>query len=358
MKVIFFIVIILIFSCSRKTDDYSSATPVEIPKEQKTPVELLIVKKGKLIPYIQASGIVNGVHEVWIISETSGIITSSNLKLGSYIEKNEIVLRVENDLAKLKLDLTNQQYISSKLDFEGNKKSFESGNISRSQYNSSLINLLTAENNYEISKKIFESTSMKSPIKGFVATKDRTLTPGNYISSGAKVAKIIDNSSFVMQINLGQGQIDLINTGSEVEITINIGYEDLLYTGIVEAIGAGSNIESGSFPVIIKWKTKNGNSKLKSGMSAKAIIKTSSETETIVVPDRALIKRGEQNYVFIEQDDSALLIEVSAGNSFGGKTIINSGLNPDDKLIISSLNTINEGSKIVGSIVGTTKDWK
>lgn len=357
MKILI-ILIILITACSRSADGYTSATQVDTSEEKNIPVEVLTVEKGRLIPYIQVSGIVSGIQEVWVISETSGIITDSNLKLGQYVTREDTLLSIENDLSKLNLELSYQQYMASKLDFEGNKKSFNSGNISRSQYNTSLVNLLSAESNYEISKKNFESTFIKSPISGFVAITERSLTPGNFISNGVRVARIIDYSSYVMEVSLGQGQVDLIAVGSEAEIVINIGYTDLMYTGVISEIGAGSDPSTGSFPVLIKWNIESNNSKLKSGMSATASIKTITETESIIVPDRAIIKRGVETYVFIAIEDSALIKQVSTGNSFGGKTVIKSGLKSGEKLIISSLNSINDGSGILGKTIGSTQDWK
>lgn len=352
------LIFILIFSCSRDADTYSSATQAVNPEEQSISVELLTVDKGKFIPYIQASGIVNGAQEVWVISETSGIITSSNLKLGRYVNQNQVLLTVENELAKLKLDLTYQQYNASKLDYEGNKKSYESGNISRSQYNSSLISLLSAENSYEISKKAYQSTFIKSPITGFVATSDRSLSPGNFISNGIKVARIVDNSSYIMEVKLGQGQVDLIEVGSITELVINIGYTDLKYSGIIAEIGVASDPATGSFPVLVQWKADGEDLKLKSGMSANASIQTIDSARSLIVPDRAIVKRVNKNYVFTENNGSALLKEVTLGNTFGGKTVIKAGLETGEKLIISSLNTLNNGSKITGRTVGSTQDWK
>lgn len=357
-KITAVLAVIFLYSCSRGVDGYSSATQPAIPEKKAIPVEILIIEKGKLIPYIQASGIVNGVHEVWIISETSGIITSSTLKLGNYVNKNQLLLTVENELSKLKLELTFQQYNASKLDFEGNKKSYESGNISRSQYNNSLINLLSAENNYEISKKAYQSTFIKSPISGLVATTDRSLTPGNYISNGTKVARIIDNSSYIMEIKLGQGQVDLIDVGSIAELKINIGYRDLTYSGTITEIGAGSDPDTGSFPVLIKWKANEDTIKLKSGMSATASIKTIDTVKTFVIPDRAVIDRDNKKYVFIVNSGKASLRQVALGNTFGGKTVITTGLKAGEELIISSLNKLNNGSEITSRVVGSTKDWK
>lgn len=354
----FFLLIIAAISCSEKNTDGLSELISNKNENQTIAVETLTVSKGKLLPYITASGLVKGANEAWAVSETQGIILNSYVSLGDRVNKNDIIAKIESDIQKLNMNLAKQNLESLRLDYNGNKKSYESGNISRSQYDKIKYQLLLAENQYKIAKRNYDLTSIRVPIKGLVAVIDSDLTPGNYLFPGTKILKIIDISSYKVELYLGEGQISSIEVGAKAEITVTRDFTTYKYQGEVTSVGAGSDLNTGSFPVIVEWQDIPENSTLKSGISAKVKIETRKDLSEIIIPTSSIIPKNKSNFVFLNIDNKVTKREIEVTRNFGGMSVLSNGLSLGDELIISRLSNIKEGDKITTTNRGLSRDWQ
>lgn len=355
------IIIISIFflSCrnSNETDEVSNATWNAEIELRPLSVEVLEVSKGQLIPYIEASGVIYGSKEAWVISESQGKITDLKVSLGQIVKKNDIILKVEDNLAQLNKDLALQQYEASQFDFQAIEKSYQSGGFSKSDYNTARTNVLQAQANFELANKRYNDTTIRAPFDGSIAQLDNNLTIGNYLNPGMAVAKIIDTSSMKMEISLGERQVNLIEPGLEalVNITSLNAAEDINAT--VQAIGSGSDSSTGSFPVLLSWNNKTSSS-IRSGLSAKVQIKTLEKNRSIIIPSSAIVIRNRKRAVIIAQEEKSLLRFIETGESLGGHTVVNSGLDEGELLIVSALSSLGEDYEVKTTVVGTTGDWR
>lgn len=362
-KVILGITIILfLFSCSGAgenagTDEVTTASWDQGDELLSVAVEVLEVSKGRLVPFVEASGTISGIREAWVISETQGPITNMQVSLGQKVKKDDILLAVENELQKLNRDLAMQQYESARLDFQAIENSYKSGGTSRSDYNAAKTRLLQANSAYETAADTYENTFIKAPFDGSVALLDSDLTVGSYISPGVRVASIIDTTSMKMEVSLGERQIGLIETGQEVSLEIISQSDREPISAVVEAIGAGSESTTGSFPVLVTWENKD-NGSMRSGLSAKVLIENRKEIEEIVIPSSALVVRDRKTSVIIAQDGQTVIREVETGEALGGHTIVKEGLDVGELLIVSALSSLGNGNEVETSLAGKTGDWR
>lgn len=319
-------------------------------------VEVLEVTEGKLIPYVEASGIIKGIREAWVVSAAQGQITSMDVALGGEVEEGQVLLTVENDLQKLNRDLALQQYESTRLDFQALESSYKKGGLSRSDYNSARTRLLQAETSWRAAEKSYGDTLLKAPFSGNVAQLDSSLVAGATLSPGTPVALIIDRSSMKMEIALGERQIGLIEKGQKALLTVSSSGSASV-EAVVAAIGTGSESATGSFPVIITWKS-NIDDTMRSGLSAKVLMENTAEEPQIIIPSSALIVRNRKESVITAVDGRAVIKEVVTGESLGGNTVVKEGLAPGEKLVVSALSSLGDNYLIETSEIGKTGDWR
>lgn len=338
-------------------DSNSAATQTYDKDLLPVAVEALTVSEGKLIPFIEASGIIYGTKEAWAVSETQGQIIEMKVIPGQKVLEGDVLLKVEDKLAKLNRDLALQQYESSKLDFEAIETSYKSGGFSRTDYNNARSRLLQAETAYESAAKAFKDTAIRAPFDGSVAVVDSKLSVGNYLSPGTPVARIIDISSMRMEIAVGERQVSLIKTGIKAEVTLSTGFREQIIEAKVEAIGAGTDLETGSFPVLIRWENNAGD-QLRSGLSAKVSIQTIDETKQIIIPSSAIVMREGKESVIVDENDKSVIRPIEIGETLGGYSVVSKGLEKDEILIVSALSSLGMDYPIKSTIVGTTGDWR
>lgn len=349
-------IILHLLSCSEETDTTASTTWKVDDSERVFAVESLLLTKGNLYPKVKASGLISGIREAYIISETKGIIKSVNFEIGDFIDRDTTLLEVDSSIAQLSLNQAKEQYDSAKLDLISTEKFYKKGTASLSDLTRARSSANGAQVIYETALKAVKDSSIKPPIAGDVAWKESGITQGNYINPGQKVAKVVDLSSIRVEISLGERQIGLIKEGSPVEITVkSIKGDNRLY-GEVIAIAAGSDQSTGSFKVVVLAENTIKED-LKAGLSCSVEIDTAVSTLEYMVPTSSIVERSNKTYIFIERNGIAEPIEVLIREVAGNNTTIDIDIEDNSQVIISGLSSIKPGVKVKTTNIGKTGEW-
>ena len=350
--------LLLLVSCGGSQDGVSSASWQADPvAEVAVAVEALEVTRGKLYPAVEAAGIISGIREAYVVSETTGIIEDVGFEIGERVNEGDLLLRVDDTIRKLSMEQARQQYETASLDLKAVETFYTQGNSSLAELTRARSAANGAEAAYESALKVYEDTSIRAPISGAVAWKDRSATLGNYLTQGMRIARIVDMSSIRLDLSVGERQIGLLGEGAEAEIFVRAPCGDLSIPGRVTALAAGSDTSTGSFAVIVEAPNTCGDS-LKAGMSARVRIETRTGDAVVIVPSSSIVVREGREYVFVHRNGTSDAVEIEKGRTMGNRTEILSGLTEGDELVISGLSSLRPGMKIEVRLTGKSGEWK
>ena len=342
-----FFTVIIFSSCSGKNEDAVSAVS-EWRIKEKTPVavETVKVKEEPFFRGIESSGIVEGIREADVISETAGIIKQVFFEIGRYVEKGDLLLTVENSLAASSLDYARQEYRTAQLEFEAVEKSFNNGGTSLVAYNQSKTKRDGARLRVDQARETFENTELRAPFSGFVSSRSSAITAGSYLSRGVSVTHIVDTTSFQVRLSLGEGEVSRVTPGEDAAVFINV-LPDLSIPAEVITVSPGSIRSSGSFPVVVQWKNRL-DSRIKSGMSSRVILLPGEgRQKELVIPLSAVVYRDGESYIFRVRNGAAEAVEVEIGRPLGDRVSVHEGLSPGDQLITSGLFNLAPGDPVL-----------
>lgn len=153
--------------------------------------------------------------------------------------------------------------------------------------------------NAELSMKNMEDTmanyTITSPIKGTIVQKN--YKQGDSLSTGKEMCIIYDLSYLEMVISVDELNISALEVGQPVVITAD-AVNGQSYEGKVTRVSVAGNTSGGTttYPVTIRIDQIEG---LRPGMNANAEIVTAKSSQTLTVPNAAII-RG--NYVLVTTD--------------------------------------------------------
>lgn len=153
--------------------------------------------------------------------------------------------------------------------------------------------------NAELSMKNMEDTmanyTITSPIKGTIVQKN--YKQGDSLSTGKEMCIIYDLSYLEMVISVDELNISALEVGQPVVITAD-AVNGQSYEGKVTRVSVAGNTSGGTttYPVTIRIDQTEG---LRPGMNANAEIVTAKSSQTLTVPNAAII-RG--NYVLVTAD--------------------------------------------------------
>jgi membrane fusion protein, multidrug efflux system len=348
----------IIISCTPgEEDSVTSATyNYEQESEPLTYVDALTASKSILIPEITASGVVRGIHETLVLSETQGAIKKVFFEIGDILDQGAILLQVDDTIPSYNKDQAKLALETAELDLEAAKKFYNSGSTS-------LIDVKKTENIYNTRKVQYEQAvrrwkdcTVRSPISGVVAEKNASITKGAYLSPGSPIARIVDTSYYTLTISVGERQIGLIKEGQQALVSIPAAVNGNI-KGRVTAVAGGSDQQTGSFSVVISWEN-NGGVNVKSGMSAYTKINVASDNQKIIIPFFAMLWRDDGAYVYMAVDGKATLTKIIPGSQFGERVEITDGLEEGDLVIITRIQTLVPGTPVSVRTVGKTGEWR
>lgn len=312
-------------------------------------VEATVVRRGILIPYLEKPGIVSGINEAVVVSETEGIIRSVEFELGDRVDSGTNLLQVDRDAARFALNQARQQLSTAQMNLEASRRLYQDSAISRSEFEQARSTYNGARAAYETALKRYNNTLVRSPIQGEVASKENTITEGNYLSPGMLIARIADLSALRLEIAVGEGEIDLMEIGASAQIRIPSAGPDSVYQARVTAVAAGAQAASGSYPVIISWE--NSDSLIRSGMSGTARIRTSDRDSVMLIPSAAIVEENDSTLVWRIDSGKVYIARVVVGRVMGNTSEIRAGLVPGDTIALTRTTNISEGDSVVVEIV-------
>ena len=135
-----------------------------------------------------------------------------------------------------------------------------------------------------------------------------------------------------------------LNVGQDIQVTV-AAYPDDVFKGRVYFIDP--RIEEQTRTALIKAKLPNPDGKLRHGMFANLDLIVSVRSEALVVPEEALIPKGEEVYVFIvDQENKAQMKPVKVGVRLAGKAEIMEGLSEGENVITEGFQKVGPGSPV------------
>ena len=320
-------------------------------------VEALTVTRGDLVRNIEAAGIVSGINEAYVVSETQGIIQSVSFELGNRITEGQVLVKVDDTIPRLNMEQAKEQFEIAKLDLEATEKLFNDGSASKAELARARSAVNGAQALYQSALKTFRDCTIRAPIGGYIAQKESGITLGNYLSPGMRVARIVDISSLKAEVAVGEGQVSLVSQGAPATVLIPAAGDQKLFEASVSAVAAGSDPATGSYPVIVTWQNPVGNT-IKSGMSATVTIQTQEQEPVVLIPSAAVVEQAGQSYVFTAEANRAAQKPVKVGRRIGNIAEILDGLQEGETLIISGLTALRRGDPVQPSIIGESGSWQ
>lgn len=320
-------------------------------------VEALTVVRGPLVDDVRASGVVAGAREAYVVSETQGLVKTVGFALGDRVAEGQELLRVDDRIASLNLDRSKEQYEAARLELEATERLSAAGRSSPADLTRARGNASGAKAQYEIALKAYNDTRLRSPMAGVVASRDDVATVGATISPGSVVARVVDTSSFRLTVGVGEREVGLVEQGAAARVYVPAALGEAYVDGVVEAVAAGSNPATGSFPIVVSFR--NGfDGRVKSGMSASVSIRARATDPAIVIPTAALVRRGSRFAAFVDEAGKAAVRELSLGRRSGVRVEVLSGLAEGESLVVSALTRLGPGTPLTVSLVGDTAGWE
>ncbi|MEK9649358.1 MAG: efflux RND transporter periplasmic adaptor subunit [Gammaproteobacteria bacterium] len=295
---ILFSSLFLLVACggSKEQDDFKFYTKKEIGAKQ-------------LQLTVEASGTVEAISSIEIKSKASGEILFLGAEIGDFIEKGEVLARIDQrtpknnleqatadlEVAKVRLANAESQFIrSEKLHKEGSisDKAFEDAQEAFSSAKSQYVRSNVFLENAKIS---LDDTLVRSPINGTIISRAAEVgqvitSPTAAVGGGTLLMEMADLNNVRVRALIDEIDIGKIIIGQEVTLRVS-AYRDKKFTGLVSKIEPQAKEDQNvtTFPVLIDIENKDN--LLLIGMNTDVEIEIIKEEVALALPAGSLRTR-------------------------------------------------------------------
>jgi RND family efflux transporter MFP subunit len=234
---------------------------------------------------------------------------------------------------------------------ERQKKLFEAGVSSRDVYDQAQQAFENAQADYEAaveSRKTQEQLlgyyTIRAPFDGVVG--DIPVHVGDYVSTSTVLTTVDENKDLEAYVYIPTERAAEVRMGLGVDLTDNSG--KVLENTAVDFISP--EVDSMLQGILVKAPVKSGPEILRNAQIVKARVIWSTKPMA-VVPVLAVIRQGEQSFVFVMQKQNGMAVAhrtpVVLGDTVNNNYSIVSGLSAGDRVIVTGTQFLVDGMPVI-----------
>jgi RND family efflux transporter MFP subunit len=304
-------------------------------------VKTITIKRVTFTDQIKVLGVAKAVNHANISSDEGGRIKEFIKDKGSYVNKGDVILVIDNDVLKATLDAALAQYERAQNTFTRQKKVYEEKVISEIVYLNSKYDYDAAKANYELIKARYDRTFIKAPFAGIVDMKYAEV--GETVLPGAPVVSVVSMNQIKIEAGIPENYVNLVHKGSNVKVVFR-DLKDESFNSIVSYVGNTITTNNRTFPVEVLLSNRNG--LIKPELSAQLFIETKSYDNVFVIPEEVVNETDLGPIVFIEKDGLAVKKNIEILSRSGNTIAVKDGLDTGDKLITVGFQNLIDGEKV------------
>lgn len=344
------------------------------------------VKKGDLLLYINANGIIRAFEELELTSNINGVINTLNIYEGKQVKKGDLLVGLDDREYEIALNDAVARVTDAKVEYgflvrefsndttvnpkaleyldqlSKLEKDFAEGKIDELKYNNlkneldmkliftgakreeviqSKSGLTGAINAYKRAKLNYEYTKIIAPFNSTVGDFD--LVMGQRVGAGQKLCRLFNISTLKIDIGVLENDVTKISIGSSVKVEIP-SLPGEIFKGRVINISPYVDKETKTSKVTVQLQ--NISYKLKPGMFASVLLETNNLQNRILIPKEALLVRDKRTLVFVVENDLAKWKYVQIGAQNDQFIEIKEGVVPSEEVIVEGHYTLAHDSKV------------
>jgi RND family efflux transporter MFP subunit len=332
-------------------DKQHATAPPEIVHD----VTLLTAQKTMAPDCTEATGTVRAAQSAQLSSQVMGAITRVNVHEGDQVRRGEVLITIDAaqqrsayDSASAGLSASQQTIAATDADYalaEATTKRYQvlydKKSVSPQEYDEVKTRLAAAKARREVAAAgrihaeaaVSEAntamgfTRIRAPFDGLVVAK--LADAGSLAAPGVPLLTIEDPTRFRLEAVVDESQIGTVRLGETVPVVID-SLDNQTITSKVAQIVPMADPASRTFTVKVDLPM---NPQIRSGLFGRACF-ARGERESILVPQNALLHRGQLNGVYVVgKDKIASLRYVTLGKLAANQIEVLSGLESGERIV-------------------------
>ncbi len=322
------------------------AAPAKPPAAAPLPVQIQVTRLEPYAPLVSGTGSLLPNESVEISAELARKLVTVGVEDGQVVAAGQVLFELDTRDILAQIARLRAQSRFARASFGRYDALSESGAVSRDERDSSRLRVDDVNAQIRELEVTLEKSRVVAPFAGTFGL--RPVSVGAWVAPGQGLGRLVDVQTLKLDFRLPERFASDVAIGTEVTFHID-GRPDEL-RGIVSAIDPA--IDRNSRSVVVRAKVPDPKGILP-GMFATVNVPLA-KRDAIFVPAIAVIPSPTGARVFVERDGKAVQVEVQVGVREPARVEIVKGLAPGDRVIITNLVRVRNGSPVREVAAATT----
>lgn len=334
-------------------------------------IELAAPLKQTVTRYLMATGNTAAVNSTTLVARVQGFIEGIKYNDGDTVKTGQTLFVIEQKPYQLALEQAQAGLASAeastkqtKADYDRQKDLAAKNIASQStldqataSYDAAVAKQKQSQVDIEQAQLNLDYTEVKAPFDGIVTARQVSL--GQLVGAGSPttLATIVQLEPIYVNFYVSEADVQSIRasvrargmTADELrKIPVEVGLQSengYPHKGTLDY--ASPTLTSATGTLLVRGILANENRALLPGYFVRVRVPRTKDADALLVPDRVVGSDQAGRYVLVaNKDDVVEQRKVKLGQQVGDLRVIESGLSPDDRVVISGLMTVVAGQKI------------
>lgn len=295
---------------------------------------------------ITALGTLVSNESVMIRPEIAGRVTEILFKEGQRVERKQPLIKLDDAIYVAQLEQAEANLALSALNDERAAKLFKQGAGTERSRDEAVSKHRVDKAAADLARATLEKMTLLAPFDGIIGL--RSVSIGAYVVPGQDIANLEDIDSLKLDFRVPERYLTKVSTGMVISIVVD-AYPERLFSGHIYAINP--QVDESGRAIVIRARLGNQDGALRPGLFARLTLNADEVENAVMLPEEALVPRGEGVGVFRVVDDpekgqSVEWAMVKTGHRQDGKVQITAGISKDDLVVTAGQLKIRNGSAV------------
>jgi multidrug efflux system membrane fusion protein len=332
------------------------------------PVTVAAVEKADFPVFLTGLGTVQGFNTVVVRTRVDGQVQQIAFKEGDLVKQGDLLAQIDPrpfqavlDQAKAKKQQDEANLANANLDLQRYTKLGEFATRQQTDTQRSTVAQLTAQIAAD-DAAIFNAqtqvdyTSVKAPISGVAGL--RQVDVGNIVNASTQtgIVTIAQIEPIAVIFTAPEDQLPYINESQAATplkvIALTTDGKKQLSEGVLSVIN--NQVDTTSGTIRLKAVFDNKNHALWPGQSVSTRLLVTTLKDATVIPDDAVQHGADGLYAFaVNADNKAELRKIKVSKSIDGRSVVDQGLSPGERVIVAGQYKVQPGSVVATKVAAS-----